>query len=64
MVPKKNREYSHVCHECGKSYQNPGDLHSHIMGVHEKRFDFQCEKCPKKLPSLKRLNEHMGKSIF
>ena len=30
------------------------------MSVHEKRLDFKCEQCPKQLPTLQRLWDHVN----
>ena len=53
-TPKKDR----TCNQCGKVLQSVEYLQHHIRTKHEKKTDFQCEKCDNKYSSYSSLYRH------
>ena len=50
------------CSHCDASFTSKHNLLQHVRSVHEKRQDFECEHCGKKMATWKRLKDHTWQS--
>ena len=50
------------CPHCDRLFSTNDNMRSHVKSVHEKRLDFECEHCGKKLASMKTLKNHIIQS--
>ena len=54
----KPRQLEKKCNQCNKEFASPFNLRLHVKNVHDKRRDYECCLCGKKLTTKTNLKKH------
>ena len=60
-IKTHNRNYSSICHFCGKQFPNLSRLRDHLVSIHLDVCSVQCELCGKVFRNKGNLSKHKGR---